>query len=78
MRRLASAVVLTAILFAAAPAKACPNCKEAASAAIEEGDDPLREARAYNQSIYFMLSVPYAILGFAGLYWYRHAHRASI
>ena len=33
-------------LCAAPPAAACPNCKEAASSAIDEGDDPYREAIA--------------------------------
>jgi hypothetical protein len=31
-----------------------------------EADDPLREARAYNYSIYFMLPVPYLLLGLIG------------
>lgn len=77
MRRIANALVLSAALFAAAPALACPNCKEAASAAIDEGDDPLREAKAYNYSIYFMLSVLYSIVGVGGLYCYKHVRRAA-
>ena len=77
MRRTARALVLTTALFTSAPALACPNCKEAASAAIEEGDDPLREAKAYNLSIYFMLSVLYSIAGFGGLYCYRHIRRTG-
>lgn len=28
-----------------------------------EDDDPLREGRAYNRSIYLMLPVPYLLLG---------------
>jgi hypothetical protein len=37
----------------------------------EDGDDPLREARAYNQSIYFMVAMPYFLLGVVGfkIYW---------
>jgi hypothetical protein len=37
----------------------------------EDGDDPLREARAYNQSIYFMVAMPYLLLGAVGfkVYW---------
>lgn len=77
MRRTAKALVLTAALFATAPALACPNCKEAASSAIDEGDDPLREAKAYNYSIYFMLTVLYTIVGSGSLYWYRHARRMA-
>jgi hypothetical protein len=37
----------------------------------EEGDDPLREARAYNQSIYFMVAMPYLLLGTIGFKVYR-------
>jgi hypothetical protein len=29
-------------------------------------DDPLREARAYNNSIYLMVSMPYLLLGIVG------------
>lgn len=77
MRRIATALVLTAALSSATPAVACPNCKEAASSAIDEGDDPLREAKAYNYSIYFMLTVLYSIVGSGALYWYRHARRVA-
>jgi hypothetical protein len=74
--RFASALTLAAAL-GATPAWACPNCKESAELAIESaaednGDDPLAEARAYNRSIYLMLAVPYTIVGFAGIYCYRH------
>ena len=63
---------LAALIGAAAPALACPNCKESASSAMEDNDDPLAEARAYNRSIYLMLGVPYAIVAFGGFYIYRH------
>ena len=59
----------------AVPAVACPNCKEAASSAIDEGDDPYREALAYNRSIYVMLAVPYTLVGLGGFYCYRHLRR---
>jgi hypothetical protein len=53
-------------------ASACPNCKEAVAAAGDQSDDdPLREARAYNYSIYFMLAVPYSLLGVGGAVGYR-------
>lgn len=69
-------IILVAFIFllAGAPAvPACPNCKEAvASAGDQTGeDDPLREARAYNNSILFMLAVPYSMLGLGGLVGYR-------
>ena len=71
---LAAALALVVV----APALACPNCKEAASSALEDGDDPYREARSYNQSIYFMLAVPYTIAGLAGFYCYRHLRRPIV
>jgi hypothetical protein len=36
-----------------------------------EGDDPLREARAYNNSIYLMVAMPYVLLGGFGFAVYR-------
>lgn len=41
------------------------------SAGLVEDDDPMREARAYNRSILFMVSVPYALLGGLGLLMWR-------
>ncbi len=41
-----------------------------------EADDPLREARAYNNSIYLMVSMPYLLLGVGGLLIYR-AYRVA-
>ena len=75
VRRLAYALTLAAVLGAAAPAWACPLCKESAATGIDDGEDPLREARAYNRSIYLMLAVPYTIVGLAGFYCYRHLGR---
>jgi hypothetical protein len=37
-----------------------------------EEDDQARLSRAYNQSIYLMLVVPYGALGFVGFMVYRH------
>ena len=36
-----------------------------------EGDDPLQEARAYNNSIYLMVAMPYLLLGTVGFMIYR-------
>jgi hypothetical protein len=73
--RLVYGLTLVAVLGAAAPAWACPLCKESAATGIEDGDDPLREARAYNRNIYLMLAVPYTIVGLAGFYCYRNLGR---
>jgi hypothetical protein len=40
-------------------------------------DDPLREARAYNQSIYLMAAMPYLLLGTVGFMIYRGVKAAQ-
>jgi hypothetical protein len=42
-----------------------------AASSGQEDDDPLREAKAYNASIYLMLGMPYALLGGLGFLFYR-------
>jgi hypothetical protein len=42
-----------------------------------EDDDPLREARAYNNSIYLMVSMPYLLLGTVGILVYRGIRTAQ-
>jgi hypothetical protein len=59
-------------------ALACPNCQDAiASAANAGGEDPLREPRAYNHSIYLMAGMPYLLLGFLGVMIYRTARKST-
>ena len=41
------------------------------TASSSEDEDPLRESRAYNQSIYLMVAMPYVLLGTVGLLIYR-------
>ena len=41
-----------------------------------EDDDPMREPRAYNRSIYFMVAMPYLLLGVIGFKVYR-GYRAA-
>lgn len=77
VRLLALGLFLAALSWAPA-AQACPNCKEAiASAGDVEDDDPLREARAYNYSIYFMVGMPYLLLGTVGFFIYRGLRTAQ-
>ncbi|MBL8798497.1 MAG: hypothetical protein JNM56_31670 [Planctomycetia bacterium] len=55
-------------------ASACPNCNDVMSSnsnALLEDEDPLREARAYNRSILFMVTTPYVLLGGLGLLMWR-------
>jgi hypothetical protein len=81
MIRLLFFLTILTILGTFAPGssvQACPNCKEAiASAGEPEDDDPLREARAYNYSIYLMVGMPYLLLGTAGLVIYRTVRSAQ-
>jgi hypothetical protein len=44
----------------------------------EDDEDPLKEARAYNNSILFMVTVPYVILGTGGFLVYRGLNRAKL
>ena len=37
----------------------------------EDDDDPVRQARAYNHSIYLMVGMPYLLLGVVGYLVYR-------
>ncbi len=43
-----------------------------------EEDDQLREARAYNQSIYLMVGMPYLLLGAFGMLVYRGLKRKNL
>jgi hypothetical protein len=61
-------------------AMACPLCKDAIAAANPKDsveDDPLREAKAYNSSILFMLSMPYVVLASFGLLYFGHYRAAQ-
>ncbi len=74
-RDLLLVLTLLAVLALAVPAAACPSCREALAAGADE-DDPLREARAYNHSIYLMLGMPYLLLGVGAGLIYR-SYRAA-
>jgi hypothetical protein len=43
----------------------------APSGSEEEQEDPRREAKGYNQSIYLMVATPYLLLGGVGFLIYR-------
>jgi hypothetical protein len=43
-----------------------------------EEDDQMREARAYNSSIYLMVAMPYATLGVFGFVVYRGLRRKAL
>ncbi len=64
--------VIVALLAWPRAMYACPLRADAiASSGPEENDDPLREARGYNRSIYLMVGMPYLLLGAVGFWIYR-------
>ena len=70
-RRLFASVFILLSLFAfPAVTPACPLCKDAIS--TPSGDDEVNNMpRAYNNSIYLMIGVPYLALGIVGFAIYR-------
>jgi len=71
-------VALTFVAVVAVPprAAACPNCKDAVASAGDEEGDPHREARAYNNSIYLFVGMPYLLVGAFGFLVYRGIKKA--
>jgi hypothetical protein len=81
MRRFGVWFAIALMLTTAIPAvvRACPMCSEAVTETSgADEDDAMREARAYNNSIYLMAGMPYLMLsGFS--YWvYRGLRRRSL
>jgi hypothetical protein len=58
------------LLVVPSAASACPLCKEAISISSAE-EEVNNLPRAYNNSIYLMIGVPYLALGIAGFAIYR-------
>lgn len=59
--------------------QACPLCREAvANSSGAEDTDQMREARAYNNSIYLMVGMPYVLVGGFGFAIYRHLKLRAI
>ena len=48
------------------------------TASGSEASDPLQEARAYNRSIYLMVSMPYLLLGTVGFMIYRECKKRVV
>jgi hypothetical protein len=65
-------LALVAVLGAPWPVVACPACADAVAAqSTPDDEDPLLESRAYNNSIYLFVSMPYLLLGALGFMVYR-------
>src|SRR5262249_28635126 len=65
-------LVLFAVLGAPWPVVACPACADAVAAqSTPDDEDPLLESRAYNNSIYLFVSMPYLLLAALGFLVYR-------
>jgi hypothetical protein len=78
MRRSTLWLLVALLLTLAIPraVRACPLCAEAATAGSgADEDDALREAHAYNDSIYLMAGMPYLMLGGVGFWVYRSIRR---
>jgi hypothetical protein len=58
-----------------APARACPNCKEAVAA---QPSEVASMARGYNWSVLLMLAVPFTLLGTGTLMVVRAAKRGVL
>ena len=73
MRRGFFRALLTLPLLAA-PASACPNCKEAVAA---QPSDVANTARGYNWSVMFMVTMPFTLLSTGALVVARAAKRGA-
>jgi len=79
MRRLALLFAVLLVLLAPCLARACPSCSEAVPASSGSGEeDQEKLGRAYNQSIYLMVGMPYCLLGAVGFMVYRRLRSSQI
>jgi hypothetical protein len=68
--RIVASLVFAVLLMLPVSARACPLCKDAIS--TPSADDEINNLpRAYNNSIYLMIGVPYLTLGLVGFAIYR-------
>lgn len=66
---------LTLLLGFAAPASACPNCKEAVAAQPEEAG---AIGNGYNYSVLFMMAMPFSLLGLGSFMVARAVKRGAL
>jgi hypothetical protein len=72
-------LALMLIALGTGTARACPMCSEAVPATSgADEDDAMREARAYNNSVYLMAGMPYLMLGGLSIWVYRGIRRQPL
>jgi len=83
MKALLSALILAGLLALIGLAKACPMCKEAVPASgdgtstlTSEEQHSIQQARAWNNSIYLFVGMPYLLVGSVGFLVYRSIKKA--
>jgi hypothetical protein len=59
------------------PSAACPMCGEISEKAAGSDDDPMRESRAYAESIYLFLGMPFLLLGTFGFVIHREMRKRA-
>jgi uncharacterized paraquat-inducible protein A len=72
-RTVVSTLLVSTLL--AAPASACPNCKEAVAAQPEE---VAQMKNGYNYSVLFMMAMPFSLLGLGSFMVVRAAKRGAL
>ena len=85
MRRVVFVLMLAGLLglWTAQPATACPMCKEAVPATGDgsslspEDEAAVQQAKAYNNSIYLLVGMPYLLVGGVGFLVYRSFKKAG-
>jgi hypothetical protein len=75
-------LALLGVLFIARPVLACPMCKEAVPASSDgvltaEEQEAIQQAKAWNNSIYLFVSMPYLLVGGVGFLVYRGFKKAQ-
>jgi hypothetical protein len=86
MKRLMTLLALFAVvgvLTVARPAMACPMCKEAVPAGSDgvmtpEEQEAVQQARAWNNSIYLFVSMPYLLVAGVSFLVYRGFRKAKL
>jgi hypothetical protein len=78
LRTYLSGCLLLGVFVAPSAVRACPLCRDAVTKTSDaQENDQLREAAAYNNSIYLMVGMPYLMVGGLGIAVYRHLRQRA-